>query len=892
MQNLSRYFGLLLFICTLSLPQLHAQLPPLIDREVFFGDPEITGAQLSPDGKYMSFIKPHLGIRNIWVKAIDAPFEEAKPITADTLRPVPGYFWSRDGRYILYVQDKGGNENFNIYAVDPQAAPAASSTVPPARNLTDLEGVRALIYAVPESKPDVIYVGLNERDPAWHDLYELQISSGELKLLRENTDRFTSWIFDNTDQLRLATRSADNGDTEILRVDADGFTTLHSCDVLESCYPLRFHKDNQRFYLVTNKDENLTRLTLVHTKDGSLKLVEADPENRVDFGDAFFSEVSKELVGTRYNDDKYRRYWHDEEFAQLFEFLQQELPGMSISIGSSTADEQYWLVTAYSDTDPGATYLFDRKNRKLSFQYRSRPGMPIEDLATMKPIRYKSTDGLEIPAYLTLPKGVEAKNLPLIIMPHGGPWYRDSWGYNPYHQFLANRGYAVLSPNFRGSTGYGKAFLDAGNGEWGQKMQDDLTAGVQYLIDQGIADLERVGIMGGSYGGYATLAGLTFTPDVYAAGVSIVGPSNLETLLNSIPAYWEPIRKLFYVRMGDPTTEEGLAQIKRQSPLYSAKQIKAPLMVVQGANDPRVKKAESDQIVVAMRELGLPVEYILAADEGHGFRKPINNMAFLAAAEKFLAEHLGGRYQAERSDEIAAKLDEMTVDIASVTLPESLTESSVSKEIPTVAADLQAGEHNFNVQLELGGQKIPMTTTLTITDDGNHWIVNETAQTMMGPVSDEVKLKKGSLEMISREVKQGPAHIQLTVSSDKLSGTISMNGTETPVDIDLDGALFADGGGSNQLIAQLPLAEGYTAYFRNIDLQSMQVKTFKLTVVGTEEVSVPAGTFEAMKVEIMSAEGDPGSRTLWVATDGTRRVVKSIAVIPQMNGAVVTSEMK
>ncbi|MEL7223001.1 MAG: S9 family peptidase, partial [Bacteroidota bacterium] len=548
------------------------------------------------------------------------------------------------------------------------------------------EGITATIYSVPKSDPDKMYIGLNDRDQAWHDLYALTISTGELELLRENTERFTGWIFDNDDVLRLASRSTESGNTEILRVDEDGFTPIYSCDVLETCYPVRFDKNNQQVYMVTNKGKNvdLTQLILLDPKTQKERLVEKDPEERVDFGSAFFSDVTNELISTRYNDDKYRRYWKDKTFAKDFEFVQSQLPGKSLGIGSSTDDEQNWLISAYSDTDPGSTYLFNRKTRKLDFQYRGRPDMPMDDLAAMKPVRYKSLDGLEIPAYLTLPKGVAAKNLPVIIMPHGGPWYRDSWGFNPYHQMLANRGYAVLSPNFRGSTGYGKAFLDAGNGEWGQKMQDDLTAGAQYLIDEGIADPERVGIMGGSYGGYATLAGLTFTPDVYAAGISIVGPSNLETLLNSIPPYWESIRNLFYIRMGDPNTEEGLAQIKRQSPLYSANKIKVPLMVVQGANDPRVKQAESDQIVIAMRELGLPVTYIVAPDEGHGFAKPINNMAFLAGAEKFLAAHLGGRYQEEMSEEIAAKLTDMTVDINTVSLAKAVDTDNISKKVPTV----------------------------------------------------------------------------------------------------------------------------------------------------------------------------------------------------------------
>lgn len=335
-------------------------------------------------------------------------------------------------------------------------------------------------------------------------------------------------------------------------------------------------------------------------------------------------------------------------------------------MSSRTRNEQVWLVTAYSDTEPGETVLFNRKARTLTPQYRIRENLPRESLAQMKPVQYRSSDGLEIPAYLTLPKGIAAKNLPVLMIPHGGPWGRDVWGYNALAQFFANRGYAVLMPNFRGSTGYGKKFLDAGNREWGAKMQDDITWGVKYLIADGIADPKRVGILGGSYGGYATLAGVAFTPDVYAAAVDIVGPSNLITLLNAIPPYGESIRTMFYQRMGDPRTPEGKVLLMERSPLNSADKIKTPLLVAQGANDPRVNRREAEQIVVALRDRGFPVEYLLAPDEGHGFARPVNNMALFMESEKFLAQHLGGRYQEGGTPATTARLKEITVDPKSV----------------------------------------------------------------------------------------------------------------------------------------------------------------------------------------------------------------------------------
>ena len=519
-------------------PAPAAGQPPIVDRELYFGDPEISGAQLSPDGRFIAFLKPFKGTRNVWVKTAAEPFEKARPITADTKRPIGSFFWSRDSRAVLYVQDQGGDENYNVYAVDPAAAPAAGAEVPAARNLTAAKGVRAFIYAVPKSEPDAIYVGLNDREAAWHDLYKVRISTGERQLLRKNTERLTGWVFDTKDQLRLATRSAENGDTEVLRIDPSAFTKIYACSVFETCSPVQFHKDGTRVYMVSNKGEgvDLMRLTLVDVATGAETVVETDPQKRVDIDSAIFSEKTDELVATVYVDDRRRLYFKDPVFEADYRFVEKQLPGRELNFRSPTADEQRWIVSAASDLEPGEAYLYDRATKTLTRQYRVYEKLPRATLAPMTSVRYPSSDGLEIPAYLTLPKGVAPKGLPAIVVPHGGPWARDTWGYDAFAQFLANRGYAVLQPNFRASTGYGRRFLDAGNRQWGEKMQDDLTWGVKYLVAKGIADPKRIGILGGSYGGYATLAGVAFTPDVYAAGVSLVGPSNLITLLDSIPA--------------------------------------------------------------------------------------------------------------------------------------------------------------------------------------------------------------------------------------------------------------------------------------------------------------------------------------------------------------------
>jgi dipeptidyl aminopeptidase/acylaminoacyl peptidase len=646
-----------------------ATVPPVIDRELFFGNPEISGAQLSPDGSSIAFIKPYKDTRNIWVKKLAEPYSAARLITNDTRRPIGNYFWSRDSKYILFVQDNAGDENFNVFAVDPLAAPAAGAEVPAARNLTAAKGARAFIHNVPKSTPNVIWVGLNDRDPAWHDLYKVDIASGQRTLARKNTEKISSWLFDRKGELRLASRTLENGDTEILRVEGDAFARVYTCTVFETCDLVRFHKDGTRAYVSTNRGAaDLQALVLLDPATGQETPVESDPDKRVDFGSAIFSDRTDELVATTYDDERTRTYFHDKAFEADHQLVEKKLPGADIVFVSSTADEQLWLVSASSDREPGQRYLFDRRTKALTLQYTAFEKLPRQQLAPMTAITYPSSDGLSIPAFLTLPVGVPATNLPTIVFPHGGPWARDGWGWDAPAQFLANRGYAVLQPNFRGSTGYGKKFLNAGNRQWGEKMQDDLTWGVKYLVGKGITDPKRVGIMGGSYGGYATLAGVAFTPDVYAAGVSIVGPSNLITLLDSIPPYWEAARKLFNERMGNPTVAADKAQLVRQSPLTAAAKIRTPLLVVQGANDPRVKKAESDQIVIALRDRGFPVEYLVAPDEGHGFARPVNNMAMYATAEKFLAKHLKGRFQESMTPEVAKRLGEITVDPKTVTL--------------------------------------------------------------------------------------------------------------------------------------------------------------------------------------------------------------------------------
>jgi dipeptidyl aminopeptidase/acylaminoacyl peptidase len=865
-------------------------LAPVIDRELIFGNPEIAAPQLSPDGKYLAFLKPWKDTRNVYVKAVNEPFNAARLLTTESKRPIAGYFWTRDSKSVLYVKDHDGDENYNVYAVDPAAKPAAGAEAPASRDMTGLKGVRVELVDVPKNDPDTIYIGLNHRDKAWHDLYKLKISTGEKTLVRKNTERISGWNFDLQGNLRLAERSAENGDTEILRVDSDKFTKIFSCNVFEQCNVVRFHKDGKRAYMATNKgpDMDLAALALIDPETGKTEIVESDPLKRVDFTGAVFSEVTEELALTQYLDDHLRRYFKDKGIESDFQWLRAKFPGKDVGRVSWTKNENLWLVLATSDTEPGETYLLDRKTHKLTLQYKVREKLPREPLAEMKVVQYKSSDGLEIPAYLTLPKGIPGKNLPTIIFPHGGPWGRDVWGYNPYAQFFANRGYAVLSMNFRGSAGYGKKFIDAGNNEWGKKMQDDVTWGAKYLVAEGIADPKRVGIFGGSYGGYATLAGVAFTPDLYAAAVDLFGPSNLITLMESIPPYWEAGRQMFYQRMGNPTTPEGKALLVERSPLTSANKIKTPLLIAQGANDPRVNHAESEQIVIALRDRGFPVEYLLIPDEGHGFARPLNNMASVMATEKFFAKYLGGRAQEGGTPEVVARLKEVTVDPKTVVLAKRVDAGSVTA--PKTATDLQPGAYKYKAIIEIGGQQIPLSISSTIAEGSGAWTATDVMNTPNGDVTTTSTLEKGTLISRNLSLKSEQGSLDLNFAGDKAAGNVNMGGQGKPVSVDLGGPLFANAAGAKQSISCLPLAEGYSTTYRNFDVQKQQVKLMQLKVTGVEKVTVPAGTFDAYKVEITSADGGADKETLWVARD-SHKPVKETAVLPAMGGAVLTQEL-
>ena len=861
-----------------------AQQPPLLDRDLFFGNPQISGGQLSPDGKFISFMKQYNGIMNLWVKAFDEPFEKARPLTNST-RPFYGYFWTRDSKYLLYVKDKDGDENMNIFAVDPKANPAEGG-VPESKNLTPLKDVAAQIFMVSKKDPNILYVGLNDRDAAWHDLYELQIATGKLTKLFENNDRITGYDFDWEEKMRVMSKTDEKGNTTMFRVDeGNKLTPIYDFNVNEQAYIAGWNEDNSQCYFVTNKgDIDKSTLFLMDPKTQKMKMMESDPNKKVDFGGLMLDDNTRKIISTSYTLDKTEYYWKDKKWESTYKYLESKFPGREVYLQSTTKDYSKLLIAVSGDKYAAEVHFFDVKSKKLIHQYTPRPALKAVEqyLAGMKPVTYKSSDGLEIPAYLTLPVGITGKNLPVIVLVHGGPkGPRDNWGYDAEVQFLTNRGYAVLQPNFRSSGGYGKKFLNAGDMQWGKLMQDDITWGVKYLIETGVADKNKVAIMGGSYGGYATLAGLAFTPEVYACGVDIVGPSNIFTLLESIPAYWESGRAFLYGMVGDPNTEEGKKAIRAASPLFSADKINRPLLIIQGANDPRVKKAEADQIVIALREKGKKVAYLLAPDEGHGFIKPLNKKAMYAETEKFLSEILGGRYQEGMEEDVKKTLEKLRVDIATVKY-EPQAALKTAKALPVVQNVWSASTMEYNVLFEVQGQKLAMEMKRTIESKDNSWLVADVVTGAMGVMKDAILFQQDATP-VSREMEQMGQKIGMTMEGNK--AIVDMQGKKT--EMEFTGASLQDGPGVDQIIARWPLKEGFSLVVEVPDMATMKAKQVKISVTGMETIK----TDECVKVEMVSTDNASDKTTFWI-NPKTLSADKIVSVMPAMGNAVMTIEKK
>lgn len=616
---------------------------PLIPRDHLFGNPSRAGGKISPDGQWVSWMAPWEGVMNVFI-APAADHTAIRRMTSAKGRPIPNYFWAPDSQSLLYIRDTDGDENFLLYQV--MLADGAEKC------LTPFAETRVQVVGSSETMRDKLLLGINNRDARFHDIHLLDLTTGALELVFEN-DRWAGFEADDSLTLRWAIAQNASGGNDMHEI-TDGVVAETPREVIGMDDALTtgtagYTNDGSILYWLDSRGRNTAALFAEDVATGTRTLIAEHP--KADVGGTMRDHKTGEVLAWTATYLRTEHHPLDPDIAAALAWLRARLEG-DFGVQSRTDDNRKWLVWNDPLTAPIRAYLYDRDAETLTEFYNTRPELVGAPLQPMHPLEIRARDGLVLPSYLTLPPGSDANGdgipdapVPMVLEVHGGPWARDHYGYNRLHQWLANRGYAVLSVNFRSSTGFGKDFLNAGNREWSRKMHDDLIDAVEWAISAGVAEAGKVAIMGGSYGGYATLVGLTFTPEVFACGVDIVGPSNLETLLETIPPYWEPLVKQFHERMGDPTTPEGAQFLRDCSPLHKAGEIVRPLLIAQGANDPRVKQAESDQIVSAMQAAGVPHTYVLFPDEGHGFARPENNIAFSALAEEFLAEHLGGRFE-------------------------------------------------------------------------------------------------------------------------------------------------------------------------------------------------------------------------------------------------------
>ena len=602
-----------------------------LSMEDFFRNPEKSSFQLSPDGKHISYMKPWEDgnrMMNVYIRPVNSDNEVR--VTGASNRSLYGYFWLNNNR-IAYVQDKGGDENIHIYAVNIDG----SNNI----DLTPFENIQARITDDLEDDPNFMLVSINKRNPQIHDVFRLNVNSGEMEMIAENPGNISSWMTDNDGVLRIATTS-DGVNTSILyrENETQDFQSILTTNFKESVSPLSFTFDNKELYVASNRgrDKSAIYTFNLETAEEDTLIFE---HQEVDVYNLMRSKKRKVITGVSYTTDKTQMHFFDEWRENIQNKLESKLTGFEVALSDLARDEKSAIIVTYSDRSRGTYYYYDIENDDLTKLADLSPWLNEEDMAYMNPISYQSRDGLTIPGYLTLPVNYkQGDKLPVVINPHGGPWARDYWGFNPEVQYLANQGYAVLQMNFRGSVGYGREFWELSFKQWGKTMQDDITDGVNWLISEGIADPDRIAIYGASYGGYATLAGLAFTPDLYACGVDYVGVSNIFTLLETLPPYWELGRQMMYEMIGNPETEKEI--LEAASPIFHIDKIKSPLFVAQGANDQRVKQAESDQIVNALQEKGIDVPYMLKEDEGHGFYNEENKFDFYREMTEFLAKHL------------------------------------------------------------------------------------------------------------------------------------------------------------------------------------------------------------------------------------------------------------
>ena len=865
-----------------------AQESALPDRARFVGHPAAADVRIAPDARSIAFLAPHDGVMQLWLVGRDTPLDSAVRLSDG---PVESYRWSRDSQYLLFFRDRDGDEHYHLHAVEADTTGAGSP-----RDLTPYgEAVQARLYALPDTTPEFAVVGINDRDPSVHDVHRIRITTGERELLLQNDHGFVDWVIDVTGVPRVGVRHGPEGSGELIRVDGDTLTPVFGCGPDEQCVPLQYHWDNRRIYMVTNQgDRDLTELVLFHPRTREEQLVDRDPDGRVDFGEAVFAPGSRELLATAYFDDTTRYYPHDSLFERDLPRLGEHLPLGRLRFGAATAEDAIWTVTVDNDSTGGLTYLFDRWNNTVDLVAQHRPAR--DRVATSRWIRYPVRDGSTVPALLTVPAGDPASPAPAVVMPHDDPWQLQRVRSDPLVQFLASRGYAVLQPTTRGSVGYGETFLAAGNGGWGTGvMQHDLTDAASYLADQGIADPDRIGIVGMGYGGYAALAALAFTPDRFAAGVAVGGISDLIGFASSGPAHAARARATRTHRIGDPDEPEQRVRLGAQSPAGAWDQITAPVLLAHGTSDPHVAVDQTERVVAALRRSGRVVEYLRLQGEGRRLRHAENRVAFAAVLERFLGQHLGGRAQDSTAPAVATRIAQLTIDPSE---PLGAVAVAVTAPLPPVdGAAVRRAELRYRITIAGDTTQAEFTRRVirTSADGRDIWRIVDSAMVPIYPMlefdtagiqvpqdggplpdlpaelpellptgdsaaaEDTVDLDRRTLLPLRRRVG-GPVNFSLRFTPDSVIGEYEVGEFFDDVEVALSAPVFSDASGLELAIATLPLVGGYETVLRVFDATLQRVVALTLAVTAAERVRVPAGEFDVFRVALIPVN-DPEAET-------------------------------
>ena len=860
--------GLLGFGLLKASASLTAQQAPLLDRGQFFADPAVSDLQISPDGRLFAFRAPFDGLLELWISRRHLGVDSAVRVSDG---PAESFFWSNDSQYLLFLRDGDGDENFHLFAVEADTSGGGAP-----RDLTPDEGVQARVYALPDSEPNIVVAGLNDRDPTANDVYRIDITTGDRELVRLNDVEVVEWVTDLDGVPRVAVRYGPDGGTELLTLRGDTIIPALGCSPDETCLPVRFHQANRRLYLVTDQGEReRTELVLFHPTTFEIEAVDRDPEGRVDFGEAIFEPGSDVLVATVYHDDTTRVYAQDSVFAIDLEWLAERQSIGSLTLGSVSANDALWVLEAENDTTPGSYYLYNRWYDTIEPIAEALPALPGNYLAVTTWVTYRSSDGEDISALLTLPRGDSAVGLPAVVVPHDGPWARDRKGFDPMIQFLANRGYVVLQPNFRGSTGFGKQFFSAGTRAWGTGvMQQDLADGAQYLVDRGIVDPNRIGILGVGYGGYAALAGLAYTPDTYAAAVAVGAMTDLPAFVTDVSQHDRLAQPFLHHVLGNPDLPEDRTMLDSKSPLRAASAITRPTLLAHGVNDPQVSVSQSERLVTALRSAGQDSEYLRVASEGRRFRTATNRIAFAAALERFFAEHIGGRVQQAMAQDVGGLLADMTVDPG-----EPLGTAALALSAPLPDADGAAVEPAtlvYRITTSDGGETeltrsvlaetlegrdiwrvidstlVPVLTAFEFDStqfmDENFEYEPELSGDLMA-AADTVDVDRSSLLPLRRRTG-GLASMSVDFSADRVTGEVFVSDFVDDIDVPLEAPVFSDGLGLDLAIAGLPLSDGYETGLRSFDVQLGQIVPQRLTVTGADQVNTPAGEFDVFRITL------------------------------------------